>query len=139
MTIRIPVVGVLASAFIASPLAMAPAHASFAGSAALTTTVGTATVAAPATVTGNLTCGWFSATMQASWTPSTSERVSGYLVTAYFSNGSTQTAQVGPTATGWSAPTSTFSVLFKKVQYSVTTLTSYGWTAESPRTAWSTC
>ena len=37
------------------------------------------------------------------WTQSTDARISGYLVTVYFSDGFVQTVQLGPTATSWSA------------------------------------
>ena len=42
--------------------------------------------------------------MGATWTASTAPRVSGYIVTVYFSDGFVQTVELGPTATSWSAP-----------------------------------
>jgi hypothetical protein len=53
----------------------------------------------------------------------------------YFSDGFVQTAQLGPTATVWSAPIDPYYVSAFSIQYSVTTQTDYGWSKESPRTA----
>jgi hypothetical protein len=93
----------------------------------------TATVAAPGSVVGNLVCGR-PATMSATWTASTSTRVSGYRVTVYFSDGFVQQVPLGATATSWSTTIDPYYVTAFSVQYSVTTLTDYGWTKESPRT-----
>ena len=112
----------------------APAQASFADSESRTTSISTAVVAVPGTVTGSLICGRSPATMGATWTASTAPRVSGYTVTVYFSDGFVQKSEVGPTATSWSASIASYYVTAFSVQYSVTTKTEYGWTAESPRT-----
>jgi hypothetical protein len=121
-------------------LGIAPAQASFGDSTATPTMqVTTTTVAAPGSFKGSLTCGSTSATMAASWTLSGTPQVSGYLVTVYFSDGYTQTVQLGTTATSWSAVIGIYNVTAYQVQYSVTTQTSYGWTKESARTAWFHC
>jgi hypothetical protein len=111
-----------------------PASATYADTVAVTTTINTTTVAAPANVVGKLTCGR-PATMSANWPPSGTTRVSGYLVSVYFSDGFVQTVQLGPTTTSWSATIDPYYVTAFSIQYSVTTQTDYGWSKESPRTA----
>ena len=117
-----------------------PAWASWADSASVATTSYTTTnVLAPTNVVGSLTCGNPNSTMGLTWTASTSSRVSGYLVTVYFSDGYTQTVQLASTATSWSSSISTYNVTAYSVQYSVTTQTNYQWTKESTKTGWSHC
>ena len=141
MMIRRLVLVPFVAALVVGLLGLTPAHASFGdstGTGAMTIT--TTTVAAPGSVTGSLTCGKTSATMAATWTLSGAPRVSGYLVTVYFNDGYTQTVELDdPSATSWSAPIGIYNVTAYQVQYSVTTLTSYGWTKESARTAWFHC
>ena len=110
-----------------------PASATFAESVAVTTTISTATVTAPTNVVGKLTCGR-PATMSATWTQSTSTRVSGYRVSVYFSDGFVQTVELGATATSWSTTIDPYYVTAYTIQYSLTTETNYGWSKESPRT-----
>ena len=114
--------------------ASVPASATFADAVAVQTTINTTTVAAPANVAGHLTCGR-PATMSADWPPSGTARVSGYLVSVFFSDGFVQTVQLGATATSWSATIDPYYVTAFSIQYSVTTQTDYGWSKESPRTA----
>ena len=117
-----------------------PAWASFADSAAVaTTTYTTANVAAPTNVVGKLTCSTPNSTMGLTWTQSTSTRISGYLITVYFSDGYSQTVQLAATASSWTQTISTFNVTNYSIQYSVTTQTDYGWTKESARTGWFHC
>ena len=112
-----------------------PASASFSASAAVpATTIATMVVAPPTSVSGQLACAKTS-TMSATWTLSTTPRISGYLVTVYFSDGDVQTVQLGATATSWSATIDLYYVTAYSVQYSVTTQTDYGWTKESAHTA----
>jgi hypothetical protein len=116
-----------------------PADAAFSASTApLSTTIATATVAPPTNVVGALACAKTS-TMSATWTKSTSTRVTGYLVTVYFSDGTFQTVQMAATATSWSATIQEYYVTAYSVAYSVTTQTDYGWTAESTRTGTFQC
>jgi hypothetical protein len=110
-----------------------PASATYADAVAVKTTITTATVAAPTNVVGKLTCGR-PATMSATWTQSTTARVSGYRVSVYFSDGFVQTVELGPTATSWSATIDPYYVTAYSIQYSLTTETNYGWSKESPRT-----
>jgi hypothetical protein len=127
------------TAFLGSTSSTAPAQASFADSASRTTAITTATINAPTNVTGSLACGRSTATMGTTWNLSTSARVSGYRVTVYFSDGFVQTAELGPTATSWSAPIDIYFVTAFSVQYSVTTTTDFGWMTESARTGTFQC
>lgn len=110
-----------------------PASATYAASVSLQPTVSTTTVAAPGNLVGKLVCGR-PATMSATWTPSSTARVSGYLVSVYFSDGFVQTVQLGPTATSWSATIDPYYVTAYTINYTVTTRTDYGWTKESAHT-----
>ena len=101
--------------------------------------IGTATVAAPATVTGALACGRTSATMSATWTASTSAKIKGYMVSVIYSDGFVQTVDMPATATSWSKAASLYSVQAYAIRYTVTTQTTYGWTAESTSTGWFQC
>ncbi|MET0764660.1 MAG: hypothetical protein ABWY29_07320 [Blastococcus sp.] len=118
----------------------APAQASFSDSASRATSITTVTVAAPTNVVGKLTCpSRGDATMSATWTASTSARVTGYRVNVIYSDGFTQPTQMPAKATSWSASTPKYNVTAYAVQFSVTTQTDYGWTTESPRTMWFQC
>ena len=117
----------------------AAAHASVTDSVARTTTITTATVAAPTAGPGSLTCRTASATMALTWTQSTSARVTGYLVKVHFSDGYVQTVQKAATATSWSQAITLYNVTAYSVRYTVTTQTDYGWTAESASTGWFRC
>ena len=119
--------------------AAAPAVASLADSAAVgTTTISTGTVAAPTNVVGKLTC-TSPAQMSATWTRSTSARVTGYTLSVYFTDGFVQRVELPSTAASWSAPIDRYYVQIDAIQYSVTTKTDYSWTAESAKTPWFRC
>ena len=111
-----------------------PASAGFGDSVAVKTTIATASVAAPGNVVGKLTCGR-PATMSATWSLSGTARVSGYLVSVYFSDGFVQTVQLGPTATSWSTTIDAYYVTAYSINDTVTTQTAYGWSKESAHTA----
>ena len=113
--------------------ASVPASATFAEAVAVKTTISTTTVASPGNLVGKLTCGR-PATMSATWSLSSTTRVSGYLVSVYFSDGFVQTVQLGPTATSWSSTIDPYYVTAYSIQYTVTTQTNYGWPKESPLT-----
>ena len=119
--------------------ALAPAQAAFSDGATVSTGIATATVAPPINVVGKLTCGRSSATMSATWTASTSAKISGYRVTTYFSDGFVQSTQLSATATSWSASIDPYFVTAYSVAYSVTAQTTYGWTQESVRTGTFQC
>ena len=124
--------GILAGLVLTTIL---PASATFSRSAALpTTTVNTIVIAAPTNVVGALACAATS-TMSLTWTASTSPRISGYLVTVYFSDGYTQTVQLGASATSWSKTIAEYNVTAYSIQYTVTTQTNFGWVKESAKTA----
>jgi hypothetical protein len=110
-----------------------PASATFSSAVAVKTTVSTISVAAPTSIAGKLACGAPS-TMSATWVKSTTPRVSGYLVSVYFSDGFVQTVQLGATDTSWSATIDPYYVTAYSIEYTVTTQTDYGWTKESART-----
>ncbi len=123
--------GILTGLMVTTSL---PASATFSVSSALpTTTINTLVVAAPTNFVGHLTCAATS-TMSATWTASVSPRISGYLITVYFSDGFTQTVQLGAAATSWSATIAEYNVTAYSVRYSVTTQTSIGWFKESAKT-----
>jgi hypothetical protein len=115
-----------------------PASAGYGDSVVVKTTIATTTVAAPGNLVGKLTCGR-PATMSATWSASGTARVSGYLVSVYFSDGFVQTVQLGPTATSWSATIDPYYVTAYSIDYTVTTQTAYGWSKESAHTSTFQC
>ncbi|SOE04080.1 hypothetical protein [Blastococcus haudaquaticus] len=135
-----------------------PASAAFQDTYTARTTVGTGTVAAPASVTVNDYCGqtanggyydangtwvttyyyWYDATV--TWPASTTARgVTGYRVMAHLNNGTSvvmaETDAVNRTVNARVDR----GYLNYQPRVSVITLTSYGWTAETPRTAVLAC
>ena len=113
---------------------MAPASATFADQATVATTVETVRVTAPESVSGSLICGTETSTMAITWEASSTARISGYLVNVYHHHdGSTESFALPATATSWSAATPTWTVSPHSIDYSVTTVTDYGWTKESSR------
>ena len=146
--------GLTASVVVGSSI---PASATFSDSVATkTATLRAATVAAPASVrvddycsttsytywngTSNVTVTehWYNATV--TWPASTTQRgVTGYRVMAHLNNG--QSVVMGETT----ATNRTVSARVERAylnyqpRLSVITLTSYGWTAETPRTAVLSC
>jgi len=119
---------------VAVGTAAAPAGASLADSAGVTTAISTTTVAPVTNLVGGLNCAPTS-TMSATWTRSTTARVSGYTVKVHFSDGFVQTVDLPPSATSWSATIDKYYVTAYSIQYSVTTVTDYGWTKATTRTA----
>ncbi|SDY52800.1 hypothetical protein SAMN05661080_03757 [Modestobacter sp. DSM 44400] len=99
--------------------------------------VSTATVAAPGNVTARMvSCS--SARSQdilLTWGASATARTSGYRVTVYRSNGTViTTSQTPATTTAVTVTVNKFSYDPAALQFSVTTLTDYGWSTESPKT-----
>lgn len=138
-TRRILVLLTLIGAIVAGSSA---AQASYADSAPVTAapiSIGTATVAVPTTGPGSLTCNRTTATMALTWTQSTAPKVSGYLITVYFSDGYKQTVQKTAADTSWTQDITLYNVTAYAVRYTVTTQTTYGWTAESTPTTWFQC
>ncbi len=115
-----------------------PAWAGFSDSASIGTTVSTHEVAPPQSINVNSSCLNGTISVDISWQTSTSKRVSGYTVTAHLDTSSTvhvATTDAATTTASWTwsaAPGTTY-------QFTVTTLTEYGWTAESPKTPAVTC
>ena len=135
-----------------------PASAGFADSVTVRTAVATGTVAAPASITVNDYCGqtpnggyynaygqwvttyyyWFDATV--TWPASTTARgVTGYRVMAHLSDG---TSVVMAETDATNRPVTSRGdrgYLHYQPRVSVITLTSSGWTAETPRSAVLAC
>lgn len=121
----------------------APASANFSLTRFLaSTTISTGSVDAPSGVNAVLaSCSngrWMSVTV--SWSPSASPGVTGYAVTAYRSDGQVTTvAQTDAATTTANTTVDKLSAGSTSVAFTVTTLTSYGWTAESARSGQMTC
>ncbi|TFV78265.1 hypothetical protein E4P39_03295 [Blastococcus sp. CT_GayMR19] len=137
---RLPVIiGLTMAVLIGSVI---PASATFGDSAAVATEIKTTRVEAPTSVVGTLKCNaptGTTATMGATWKASTTPRISGYRVKVYFSDGFVQTVELGPSATSWSAQIGMYYVTAFTVEYSVTTVTDYGWFTESAKTGQFRC
>ena len=113
-----------------------PSWATYSDSAAVTTTVATATVAPPTNLTSRTKCTGGDATVTLNWNASTSSRVSGYRVRVHFGGGAYQDqTTLAATATTWQGTTPVFYVNNYTMTFTVWTLTNYGWTAESAHTA----
>ena len=124
---------------IGSAGSTAPASASFADSGSVATAITTATIAPPSNLVGKLTCTSPDATMSATWTLSSSARITSQVLKVTFSDGFVQERPLSATATSWSAPISKYNATLYAIQYSVVAQTAYGWTAESPKTGWFSC
>jgi|tagenome__1003787_1003787.scaffolds.fasta_scaffold20100906_1 hypothetical protein len=110
-----------------------PARAALSDQVATSVSVTTATVAAPATVsTAGSTCG-STFTVRLSWAASTTDRVTGYVVTVYRGDGTS--GVVTTTGSRTTAFTGTYARGYQNYSFTVTARTAYGWTAESARTA----
>jgi hypothetical protein len=135
-----------------------PASATFADSVTVKTSITTGTVAAPVSVTVDDYCGqtanggyynaygqwvttysyWFDATV--TWPASTTARgVTGYRVMAHLNNGTSVVMAETTAATRSVNARVDRTYLNYQPRISVITLTSYGWTAETPRTAVLAC
>ncbi len=144
---RALVVGGLSVAVLAG--ATLPAWATFADRVSVSSTVATATVAAPAGVTVDDRCDAVldlillklieTYHLTVSWSPSTSRGVTGYVVRAHFADGGTQVLARTDAATTSASYEDSRSWLNRSPRLTVTTVTGYGWTAASPQTAVLTC
>ena len=135
---------VLISFAVAISLIMStPATATFAVTRSVPSLVVTTAVVQPPTnvaaVLASCSNGrWMSVTV--SWQPSTSARVSGYVVKAYRNDGQVTTVgQTDGAATSANTTVDKLGAGSTSVTFSVTTLTDYGWTAESTQSAQMTC
>lgn len=112
-----------------------PSWATYSDSAAVTTTVATATVAPPTNLTSRTKCTGGDATVTLNWSASTSSRVSGYRIRVHFGGGAYQDqTTLAATATTWQGTTPDFYVNNYTMTVTVWTLTDYGWSAESAPT-----
>jgi len=138
--------------------AIAPASATFSDDVAVSTTITTGTVAAPASITVDDWCQTVPTTTvdpltgvstttysylyhaTVSWPASTTARgVTGYRVIAHLNNGtSVVMAETNAATTSISATVDQYYLQFQP-QVSVMTLTSYGWTAEGAKSPVLTC
>jgi hypothetical protein len=119
-----------------------PASAAFSEDVAIATAVATGTVAAPASVsvrTNNCHPVW-GADVTVSWQSSTTARgVIGYRVIGHVYTGAS--AVIGDTTAAATSLRFSFDQYYLQFQprFTVMTLTSYGWTAESVQTGIVTC
>jgi hypothetical protein len=117
-----------------------PSWAAFSDSTAASTTVATATIVPPTNLTARTKCAGGDATVTLNWSASTSARVSGYRIRVHFGGGAYQDqTTVAATATTWQGTTPAIYVNSYTMTFTVWTLTSYGWTAESAHTARIVC
>jgi hypothetical protein len=137
------VLALTTTVLIATAGTRAPAQATFADSAAVSTTISTGTVAAPTQVEAKWLCtttteGTTTTEVKIEWWRSTSRGVTGYLITVHEVDGSSyELARVGPTdEIYYHADEQLYAA---QPDFSVTTLTSYGWTAQSLMAEVSTC
>lgn len=120
------------------------ASASFSGRATGTTTVGTATIAAPSglTTTGSTSCGFgvLNYTVRVNWTASASARVATYTVVETV-NGVARTAVVQPaTQLSFTRATSRNALQAAPTHgFAISATTTYGWTSPVPATVSYTC
>jgi hypothetical protein len=140
----VTVFGLVVVSFVGPAGSTAPAQAGFADSAAVSTTIETLTVAAPTQVEAKAVCvtipgtGGVKTTVQIKWRQSTSPDVSGYLIIAYPVDGPSYELAFTE-ATGRLLVSTDENLVSSSAQFTVTTLTTYGWTAESVRTEPLTC
>jgi len=111
-----------------------PSGATFADSATVSTTVATASVGPPTSLTASTRCRGNTATVTLRWNASTASRVSGYLIRVHLGAAYQDQQTVGPTATSWQGSTDTFYVDNYSMTFTVWTQTQYGWTAQSAHT-----
>jgi hypothetical protein len=134
--------GVLLIALTAAVIlgASIPASAGYTDQVAVNTSVSTLNVAAPSWVfiNGNCQGWWYDVTV--TWPASSTTRgVTGYVVTAYLNDGSTYVmGQTDPYARFVSMSVDS-DYLNYQPRVTVTTLTNYGWTAETSRSAVLSC
>jgi hypothetical protein len=134
----VAVLGLAATVIVGSSI---PAGAAFSDSVTVQPTVATVAVAAPASVTVAVTrCHPQFSEVTVSWPASTTARgVTGYRVTAYLNNGTTVLVGQTNATTRSLGATVSRTQLQLQPQVTVTTLTSYGWSTESARSAVISC
>lgn len=126
--------GLIALVIVGSSI---PASATFSDSVSAPASMRTIAVAAPASVTNTVTrCHPQYVDVTITWPASTTQRgVSGYRVTAYLSDGTTAVVGQTDAATRSLSVSVSRSYLAYQPRVTVTTLTSYGWSTESARSA----
>ena len=118
-----------------------PSSASFSERVSLpTTTIGTATVGAPTGVNASYKCFGWGVQVTLDWNLSSTQRgVTGYEIRTYVGTASQVQARMGSTDTTWTANADKSFANGNAFDFTVTTLTSYGWTAESLHTPQIAC
>ncbi|CCG02078.1 hypothetical protein [Blastococcus saxobsidens] len=112
-----------------------PALAGWSTSDGVDTTISTVAVTPPTEVKAEkIQCRFnnYRLVARVFWEPSTTERITGYTVTAYINDNFVHEHHVDATA---GSANLMFFGFFADVTFTVTTHTDYGWTAESARTA----
>ncbi|WP_104524697.1 hypothetical protein [Blastococcus atacamensis] len=133
----VTVVGLMLAVVVGSSI---PSSALYSASTTITEPVSTGRVAAPSSLTIEDSCRgwWYEATV--SWPASTTSRgVTGYRVMAHLNTGESVVMAETDAATRSVYQQVNASYLNYQPRLSVITLTSYGWTAETPRSAVLTC
>ncbi|MCF6508688.1 hypothetical protein E9549_14930 [Blastococcus sp. MG754426] len=125
----------LAAALVAGTAV--PAAAGFDGTASVPTTISTEVVQPPTAVSTAGSWCFLRFGVRISWSPSSSPDVSGYVVTARRSNGTTFV--VGRTGARGTSVSETYWASGQSYTFTVTAETPYGWTATSAPTAAVSC
>jgi hypothetical protein len=118
-----------------------PASAGFGDTAGVGTTLATQLVAAPGDVSGDLTCSEpHDSFLTLTWTRSSTPRVVTYRVTLHHNDGSVTSRNLPATSSSWTTDVPNHRLKQgNSFQASVTTLTDYGWSTQSPLTGSFTC
>jgi hypothetical protein len=115
-----------------------PASASFGDTAALPSmAVGTAMIAAPTQVEAKLLCTTTPRTLKVEWWRSASRGVTGYLITVHPTSGAPYQLATGVTDETYL--TADDALISSNPSFTITTLTSYGWTATSAKVGITQC
>jgi hypothetical protein len=115
-----------------------PASASFGDTAALSSmAVHTALIAAPTQVEAKLLCTTTPRTLKIEWWRSGSRGVTCYLITVHPTSGAPYQILTGPTDETY--VTADDALISANPSFTITTLTSYGWTATSAKVGITQC
>jgi len=117
-----------------------PASAGFGDTVRIATTLSTQLVAAPGDVSGAVVCTEPDSVFSLSWRLSSTPRVAAYRVTLHHSDGSVTRRDVAASQSSWTTTVPNHRLKQgNSFQASVTTLTDYGWSTQSPLTGSFTC
>ncbi len=117
-----------------------PASAGFGDTVRVGTTLTTQLVAAPGDVSGAVVCTEPDSVFSLGWTRSSTPRVVAYRVTLHHSDGSIVSRDVPASQSSWTTTVPNHRLKQgSSFRASVTTLTDYGWSTQSPLTGSFTC